>query len=107
MRRLVAVGFVSPRPSALRPDARKTSSGWHGRNRLTAVPQRSSLIYSRFSDAAISSEWAHLEFVGKIPRTVVSLTSGGRQGITEYWDRPERLRSEAANWAPEPVPSPV
>jgi len=47
------------------------------------------------------------EFVGKIPRTVVSLTSGGRQGIADYWERLERLKSEAANWAPEPVVSPV
>lgn len=48
----------------------------------------------------------HKEFVGKIPRTVVSLTTGGRQSITEYWDRLERLKNEAAAWRPEPVPSP-
>lgn len=47
------------------------------------------------------------EFVGKIPRTVVNLTSGGRQGITEYWERLERLKSEAASWTPEPVASPA
>lgn len=42
------------------------------------------------------------EFVGKIPRTVVSLTTGGRQGVEDYWERLERLKKETAAWTPEP-----
>lgn len=42
------------------------------------------------------------EFVGKIPRTVVSLSAGGRRGVEDYWSRLDRLKKEAAAWAPEP-----
>lgn len=45
------------------------------------------------------------EFVGKIPRTVISLSSGGRQGVEDYWERLERLKAEAAAWSPGPTTS--
>ena len=41
------------------------------------------------------------EFVGKVPRTVVSLTEGGRRSAEAYWDQLERLKREAVRWRPQ------
>lgn len=40
------------------------------------------------------------EFVGKVPRTVVSLTESGGGGVRAYWERLERLKKEASSWGP-------
>src|SRR5262249_38177258 len=49
------------------------------------------------------------EFVGKVPRTMLSLTEGGRTRIAAHWEEHERLRRDAARWRPsrEAPPGPV
>ncbi|MFA5552717.1 MAG: transcriptional regulator [Trueperaceae bacterium] len=46
------------------------------------------------------------EFVGKAPRTVVSLTEAGRRSAMAYWEQLERLKREAVRWRPEAVTTP-
>ena len=45
-------------------------------------------------------------FVKKRPRTVVQLTTGGRQAIDEHWRRLDEARQLVAEWRTklEPVP---
>lgn len=41
------------------------------------------------------------DYVGKRPRTRVSITPRGRQAIEAHWERMERLREAARVWRPE------
>jgi DNA-binding MarR family transcriptional regulator len=41
------------------------------------------------------------QFLGKVPNTVVSLTSAGREAIEWHWQQLESLRNGAQQWRPE------
>jgi DNA-binding transcriptional ArsR family regulator len=42
------------------------------------------------------------DFVGKTPRTRVSLTADGRARVDAHWRELDRLRRDAGRWQPEP-----
>jgi len=41
------------------------------------------------------------DFVGKTPRTRISLTSQGREQIDEHWRQLDLLRQETREWQPQ------
>lgn len=45
------------------------------------------------------------EFVGKVPRTIVSLTESGEHGVKAYWEELDRLKAEMMAWQPQLAPS--
>ena len=40
-------------------------------------------------------------FDGKIPKTTVTLTAGGRKQLERHWNDLDRIRKEATKWKPE------
>ena len=66
---------------------------------------------TRLSKGNLSSHLAKLEegglvridkeFVGKIPKTSVSLTVQGRTEVERHWHELEKLRKQALEWQPE------
>lgn len=41
------------------------------------------------------------EFVGKVPRTTLSLSSEGRTAIIAHWEVLDELRRDIRNWQPD------
>jgi len=41
------------------------------------------------------------EFVGKIPKTRISITKGGRSAVERHWRRLSELRQASLQWAPD------
>ncbi|HEX9943217.1 MAG TPA: transcriptional regulator [Thermoanaerobaculia bacterium] len=41
------------------------------------------------------------DFVGKLPRTRISLTLQGREQIEEHWQQLDQIRAETRSWQPQ------